>query len=262
MSVYDSMAADFDRRRALPDGMVETIRQTVLQAGLPARPRVLDLGAGSGRIGWPFVGAGDDYVGVDLSGGMIRAFAARHPGARLVQADGAVLPFRDESFDAVLLIQVLSGVPGWRALLADARRVLRRSGALFIGRVVAPDTGVDAAMKAQAAAILDEMGVHPYRDKPRDQALGWLLAAMPDPTAVTVASWIAERTPRGFLERHGEGARLARLEQPVRDVALRRLSAWAAETFGSIDRACAEDFRFELTIHRFQQGTVPACQMP
>jgi ubiquinone/menaquinone biosynthesis C-methylase UbiE len=262
MSVYDAMAADFDRRRALPDGIAETIRQTVLRAGLPAGPSVLDLGAGSGRIGWPFVGAGDDYIGVDLSGGMLRTFATHHPGARLVQANGAALPFRNESFDAVLLVQVLSGVPGWRALLADACRVLRRCGALFIGRVVAPDTGVDAAMKAQAAAILDEMGVHPYRDKPRDRALTWLLAAMPDPAVVTVANWMAERTPRGFLERHGEGARLASLDQPVRDAALRRLSAWAADTFGSIDTVCAEEFRFELTIHRFEQGTVPACQTP
>ena len=193
MSVYDAMAADFDRRRALPDGVAEAIRQTVLGAGLPARPSVLDLGAGSGRIGWPFVRAGDDYVGLDLSAGMLRTFAARHPGVRLVQADGAGLPFRDESFDAVLLIQVLSGVPGWRALLADARRVLRRSGALFVGRVVAPDDGIDAAMKAQAAAILDAMGVHPYRDKPRDRALAWLVAAMPDPAVLTVASWTAER---------------------------------------------------------------------
>jgi hypothetical protein len=95
------------------------------------------------------------------------------------------------------------------------------------------------------------MGIHPYRDKPRDQALAWLRAAMPAPTVLAVARWTAQRTPRGFLERHGEGARLAGLEQPVRDAALRRLSAWAAETFGSIDTGCAEEFRFELTIHRF-----------
>lgn len=262
-SAYDLIAASFDRQRPLPASVAQPIRSAVMAAVAPVEaPCLLDVGAGTGRVGWPFVRAGDDYVGVDLSAGMLRTFAARHPGACLVQADGVRLPFRDESFDAVLLIQVLSGVPGWRALLADARRVLRRSGALFIGRVVAPDTGVDAAMKAQAAAILDEMGVHPYRDKPRDQALAWLLAAMPDPTVVTVASWMTERTPRGFLERHGEGARLAGLEQPVRDAALQQLSAWAAETFGSLDSVCAEDFRFELTIHRFEQGTVPACQMP
>src|SRR5579864_5842737 len=98
MSVYDDMAPDFDRRRALPDGVPEAIRDAVLRAGLPPRPRLLDLGAGTGRIGWPFVRAGDDYTGADLSFGMLRAFADRDPGARLIRADGAVLPFRDASF--------------------------------------------------------------------------------------------------------------------------------------------------------------------
>lgn len=261
-NVYDAIAPGFESRRRLPDGVAEAIRDAVLRAGLPDRPRLLDLGAGSGRIGRPFVQASDDYVGVDLSAGMLRSFAARHPGTRLVQADGARLPFSDERFDAVLLIQVLSGVPGWRALLAEALRVLRRSGALFVGRVVAPETGVDARMKGQAAVILDDMGVHPYRDKPRDQALAWLATAMPDPTVVTVATWTAERTARGFLERHGAGARLARLDQPVREVALRRLSDWAAATFGSVDTVSAEAFSFELTIHRCQQGTIAACRMP
>src|SRR5436305_509129 len=82
-------------------------------------PRLLDLGAGSGRIGAPFVAAGDDYVGVDLSAGMLREFAARTERvARLVQADGARLPFGDAAFDAVLLIQVFGGLSGWREFIA------------------------------------------------------------------------------------------------------------------------------------------------
>ena len=48
------------------------------------RARLLDLGAGTGRIGRPFVAAGDDYVGVDLSLGMLREFA-RRAGARQPQ---------------------------------------------------------------------------------------------------------------------------------------------------------------------------------
>src|ERR1700756_4771568 len=118
--------------RACPDEVVRSIRDTVLPAVGPInRPRLLDLGAGTGRIGWPFVAAGDDYVGVDLSYNMLQAFAG-HRGigtrALLVQADGCALPFGAANFDAVLLVNVFGGRRSWRRLLDEARRVLRPGG--------------------------------------------------------------------------------------------------------------------------------------
>jgi len=121
-STYDAAAPSFERHRALPAGAVQAIRDAVLAAiGLP-HPRLLDLGAGTGRIGWPFVQAGDDYVGVDLSFGMLRAFRERigdERALRLVQSDGQLLPFVDAAFDGVLLVQVFGGLRGWRRLLAE-----------------------------------------------------------------------------------------------------------------------------------------------
>src|SRR5215213_6981960 len=99
MSAFDVVAPRFDSFRALPAGVAEAIRAAILKLVGPS-PRLLDLGAGSGRIGATFVAAGDDYVGIDLSSGMLREFAARTAGhgvisPRLVQADGRQLPFRD-----------------------------------------------------------------------------------------------------------------------------------------------------------------------
>ncbi|HEY4174933.1 MAG TPA: class I SAM-dependent methyltransferase [Rhodopila sp.] len=255
MSVYDTMAPDFDRRRALPDGVAETIRTTILALANAARPAILDLGAGAGRIGRPFVRAGDDYIGADLSFGMLRAFAGSVAAPRLVQADGTRLPFADATFDTVLLVQVLSGAHGWRSLLTDSIRVLRPGGTLITGRVVAPDDGIDAAMKASLTTILDGMNVHPYRDKPRDDALSWLARTMPDRVVSTVATWTAQRTPAAFLERHGGGARFSVLDATVKQQAMRRLAEWAAGQFGSLNAGFAENYEFELIIHRLQQGT-------
>ena len=97
VSQYDAAAPSFDRHRALPDDAVDAIRAGVLTSLASASPRLLDLGAGTGRIGRPFIAAGDDYVGVDLSFGMLREFAPRagpNKGCtpRLVQADGERLP--------------------------------------------------------------------------------------------------------------------------------------------------------------------------
>ena len=261
MSAYDTAAPSFDRHRGLPGGVAEAIRTAVLAAtaGAP-RPRLLDIGSGTGRIGSPFVAAGDDYVGVDLSLGMLREFMHRTRDGdchapRLAQADGACLPFADASFDAVLLVQVLSGVPGWRDFLTETLRVLRPGGALIAGRVVAPDDGIDARMRTRLSEILAGMNIHPYRDNPRDAAMAWLASSLPAPTVLTAAAWVAERSPRGFLERHTGGARFSILPEPVKQEALRRLAAWATEECGSLDAVCAENYRFEMTIHRLQPRT-------
>src|ERR1700688_4463953 len=108
MSAYDAAAPSFERHRALPAGAPQAIRTAILAALDGASPRLLDLGAGTGRIGEPFVAAGDDYVGIGLSLGIVREFA-RRPMPRLAQADGRRLPFPDATFDAVLLIQVFGG---------------------------------------------------------------------------------------------------------------------------------------------------------
>ena len=157
MSAYDAAAPTFDRHRALPEAVRQAIRAAVLAALASPSPRLLDLGAGTGRIGEAFAAAGDDYVGVDLSLGMLRAFAARdgETGApRLAQTDGERLPFGGATFDAVLLIQVFGGMRGWRRVLAEARRVLRPDGALVLGRTVAPPDGLDARLRDQLAQIL------------------------------------------------------------------------------------------------------------
>jgi ubiquinone/menaquinone biosynthesis C-methylase UbiE len=257
-SAFDAGAARFERQRALPPGAATAIHAAVLAGLFATRPRLLDLGAGTGRIGWPFVAAGDDYVGVDLSIGMLRAFATR-PGLRperglfLAQADGPHLPFPDASFDAVLMMQVLSAAGDWRSLLAESARVLRHSGSLIVGRTMAPEDGIDARMKQRLDEILEAMGVQPYRKQATDDALAWLSHIAQTRWSVVAASWMTERAPRHFVERHGGGARFSALPAPVRDAALRHVSDWAAGSFGSLDATFSEAFRYELSF--FHPGT-------
>lgn len=251
MSTYDLVAPTYDEFRALSDGVVGRIRAAVLQALAPSpRPRLLDLGAGSGRIGRAFVAAGDDYVGVDLSLGMLRQFARRSDTdgrvARLVRADGERLPFADATFHGVLLVQVFGGLEDWRRFVDEARRVLRSPGALILGRGVLPDDGVDARMKAHLDGILDGMGVARGKKNARDDAQRWLASTAGGGAPLVAAAWDAERTPRGFLVRHRTGARFSMLPEPIKDEALSRLAAWAVREFGSLDAPSTERHTFEL----------------
>jgi SAM-dependent methyltransferase len=267
MSAYDASAPRFDRHRRLPDRVPPAIRDAImaeLDGSSPrlssprlSSPRLLDLGAGTGRIGQAFVAAGDDYLGVDLSLGMLREFAQRQGerrAPRLAQADGERLPFADATFDAVMLIQVFGGMRGWRRVLDEARRVLRPSGALVLGRSVARSDGVDARMKLRLAQVLSELHAAPETKNTREDVERWLTSAARSSTRVIAATWRAARTPRGFLERHRTGARFSALPEPVKDEALRRLADWASETFGSLDAVASEQHAFELQIHQFPPG--------
>jgi ubiquinone/menaquinone biosynthesis C-methylase UbiE len=259
-SSYDAGAPSFDRYRALPEGVPEAIRAAMLGAIDAPHPRLLDLGAGTGRIGRAFVAAGDDYVGVDLSHGMLREFMARPRPLRgdmprLVQADGGRLPFADRTFDAVMLVQVFGGMRRWRRLIAETRRVLQSSGALIIGRSAAPAHGIDAQLKQRLATVLDGMHVQPAHGNAREDVQRHLAAQATNETRIIAAEWNADRTPRAFLDRHATGARFSALPASVREEALRQLAVWANERFGALDAVFAERYQFELRLYKFEQET-------
>ncbi len=259
---FDAVAPQFDPHRALPAGVASRVRDALWQtAGGTAGRSVLEIGAGTGRIGRAFPAAGDAYVGLDRSWGMLDQFvtqrALRRPGAlQLVQADGLALPFAAGTFDAVLLVQVLSGLRGWRQVLGEARRVLRPGGRLALGQSVPPADGVDRQMRAHLVTILADLGAEgtPSGARP-GAARTWLVPHAHQHTHVIAATWEQARSPGAFLARHATGAHFAALPRPVQDAALARLAAWAHLTFGALDAPFVERWAFELEVFRFDEET-------
>src|SRR5579859_2648034 len=60
-------------------------------------------------------------------------------GGEVVEADVTALPFADESFDSVVLGEVLEHVENARGALAEARRVLRPNGVLVLSVPSGPE---------------------------------------------------------------------------------------------------------------------------
>jgi ubiquinone/menaquinone biosynthesis C-methylase UbiE len=250
-AAFDATAIHFERCRPLPGEAPAAIRSTILAiTGVSAAARVLDLGAGTGRIGRAFVTADDFYVGVDASLAMLREFRAGSQGGFLAQADGHHLPFCDHVFDLVLLMQVLSGTDEWKPILEEVRRVLRPGGWVAVGHTVSPEVGMDAQLKRQLNAILEQMRV-PWRrpQEARRQALDWLETSAVRCVRSQAASWTVNATPREFLRRHQTGARFAALPLTLQEQALEKLRAWAETTFGSIDAGFQERRSFELHLY-------------
>lgn len=257
-SAYDTAASSFERHRALPNSVVEAIRSAIWSAArLPERARVLDVGAGTGRIGKAFLAAGDFYVGVDSSHAMLQEFSAKpefyeSKTCLLAQAEGKQLPFRNASFDLVLLMQVLSAAGDWLQLLGECRRVLGPGGTIAVGHARSPESGIDAQLKSRLAAILEEMQVpwHQPRES-RRKALAWLEATSVRHWYRDAASWKVATSAEEFLSRHRTGARFAALPLSIQEEALARLRAWAETDLGSVSARCEELHSFELSIFEF-----------
>jgi SAM-dependent methyltransferase len=109
-----------------------------------SKAKILDYGCGYGRTLADLSATGfKNLFGVDFSEAMLaRAMFEKPSGLRLIRNDGRHLPFKSESFDAVLLFAVLTCTPAnneQRLLLAEAGRVLRPGGLLYLSDVLVND---------------------------------------------------------------------------------------------------------------------------
>jgi SAM-dependent methyltransferase len=102
---------------------------------------VLDIGCGPGYLLCQL----DDLecTGVDMDTQALAAARDLCPNATIVEQTGAALPFADESFDAVVLSEVIEhvGDENKRAVIDEAHRVLRGGGTFIL---TAPFAGVTA----------------------------------------------------------------------------------------------------------------------
>lgn len=108
----------------------------LLRRALDPRPgdRILDVGGGGGMV--EAKARLPDTVLVDPQPAMLARTRDKGLGLRPVLGDGARLPFRDEAFDRVLVVDALHHIPEPEAALAEAARVLADGGRLIVEEVL------------------------------------------------------------------------------------------------------------------------------
>lgn len=110
-----------------PSEAVEWMLEPVLGAG--ARPRVIDVGAGTGKLTRVVAGLGADVVAVDPDPGMLAELAARVPGVPVFEGTGEQLPLPSGTADAVVFGQAWHWVDVPTAS-TEVGRVLRPGGVI------------------------------------------------------------------------------------------------------------------------------------
>lgn len=119
------------------------LRLDWLECYLDSRARVLDYGCGYGRTLKELAQAGyQNVIGVDFSAAMLARCRQEFSQVSLIRNDGRTLPFENDSLDAVLLFATLTCIPqdeAQRTLIAEAGRVLRPGGLLYISDLLLND---------------------------------------------------------------------------------------------------------------------------
>jgi SAM-dependent methyltransferase len=115
-------------------------------AAVAAGTDVLDVGCGSGLALALADERGARTSGIDISAPLLEVARRRVPDADLREGGLDVLPFADQSFDAVLAINALQFAVAPAAAVREIHRVLRPGGRLAIGGFAAPESCESTAL--------------------------------------------------------------------------------------------------------------------
>jgi SAM-dependent methyltransferase len=153
-----SLAVPYD-----PDPAYRRRSQQLLEFLAPSpADRVLDLGCGLGSFLAILRHQRVESIGLDLDLSRTARAAASAPGARLAVGDALRVPFADETFDGIVMGELLEHLREDGAALREARRLLRPGGVLAIS---VPHEGYPFWWDP-VARVLAWMGAPPLRRGP------------------------------------------------------------------------------------------------
>jgi len=234
---FSANAARYDRSR--PALISDSTRDAIVRAArLPGGGRLLDVAAGTGRVAVPLAVAGYRVMAVDRSKGMLDVLRTKDATGRLdaAVASGVSLPFRDRTFDAVVIARLLYLTPDWRPILVEALRLLTAGGRLLHEWANGTPSEASTQIKEHLRTLLEEAGVaepfHPgvRRESDVDEFLSEAGCTLVDAVDVPLD---AGMSVGDFLDRieAGEFSYTWNAPAPVRDRCVAALRSWASEQF-------------------------------
>ena len=134
-AIWDQLAQSYDSKVMGTYAKAYDLTQQAILEEVKPGSRVLEVGCGTGIVSLAIAPHAGEVIGVDLSPRMIQQakFKAREVNLQNLsfqEADAYELPFDDESFDLVLLTNLLHVVAEPDRALKESRRVLRAGGTL------------------------------------------------------------------------------------------------------------------------------------
>jgi SAM-dependent methyltransferase len=126
---FETVAAEYERHR--PDYPEEALRWATDRLGLASGARVLDVGAGTGKLTRGLVALGFDVVAVEPGAPMLEQLRAAVREAEALEGPAEAIPLPDASVDGAFAAQAFHWFDRERAL-PELHRVIRPGGGLAL----------------------------------------------------------------------------------------------------------------------------------
>ena len=157
---YDRNAAIYDKRHG--SELAPHIAASVIDlAGLSVGDSQLDLASGTGRGCLAFARQGLDVTASDVSEDMLSRLLQKAGGLELSRQviKAGKLPFADDSYDAVSISRALYLIADWRAVIAEAARVVKPGGVFIHEWGSGSETDVYGLIRGHLRELLLKAGV-------------------------------------------------------------------------------------------------------
>jgi ubiquinone/menaquinone biosynthesis C-methylase UbiE len=240
---FSANAPIYDRRHG--DVLAPEIARSIAgEASLAPGARVLDIGAGTGRVSLALADLGCDVVALDPALPMLYELRRKAAGPRLARAavgEGARLPFTASMFDAVVIARLLYLVTDWRAVLDAARDVLAPGGCVLHEWANGETDEPWVRIREKARGLFQDAGIEvPFHPGARTEGEvdAYILGLGFTRSGCVSGGAGPETTLREFLHRlvTAELSYIWNVPIHVQQACLPHLQQWSEDTF-DLDRA-------------------------
>lgn len=128
--LFTRIAGSYDRTNHVISLGLDVLWRKKFARHFEGRKRIADVCCGTGAL-QPILKS-RILAGLDFTHAMLRVAAARYPESRLVEGDAQQIPFRDNSFDAAVIVYSVRNIPDIPRALHELHRVLQPGGLLGI----------------------------------------------------------------------------------------------------------------------------------
>lgn len=154
-SGYDLAAKGYDKKETWLNSFEQGKLASLIASA--SGQKVLDVGAGTGRLSLLFSRAGAKVTALDISAEMLKVLNKKNKRVTTVVGDAENLPFPDSVFDMVVSAFVIVHLKDPRLFFDEAYRVLKDGGRLVVTNINQKDPPI---IKTDAGEIVIDSYYH------------------------------------------------------------------------------------------------------